>query len=76
MEIERDIRSISPAALVKGTLISFLNHVRSASDFLFGLLGPELVPLLFGLIELIDIIMELFVVDGVVLDFGDHNLVE
>jgi|688.fasta_scaffold2181610_1 hypothetical protein len=76
MEIERDIRAVGPAALIKRALVSFLNHIRGASDFLFRLLSPELIPLFFGLVEFVDIIMELFVVDGVVLDFGDHNLVE
>lgn len=76
VQIQRDVRSIGTTAPLKRTLESLLYHVGSSPYFLLAFLSPNGHPVPLGIVELLNFLDQNFVSLRVLLDFGDHNLVE
>lgn len=76
MQIKRNIRPIISATFFKWTFICLFDQVIGSSDFFLGLLSPQLCPLFFSLFQGLNVFIELFVLNGIVLDLSDHYLIE
>ena len=57
-------------------MVGLFDHVGCSPDFLFAFLGPNGHPVLLGILELVDFLDEDFIAIGVLLDFGDHDLIK
>lgn len=76
MQIQRDIGAIGPGASVKGTLEDLIDHIRSPPNLLLALLRPNSAPLLLRILQFLHLLHQYLIAIGVLLDLGDHNLIE
>ena len=83
MQVERNVGPVRFVAVGEGALKALDDEGRGSSNFLFDFLVPYLGPLFFGFLhkrvkylKFVDLLGEHFVGNGVLFDFGDHDLVD